>query len=79
MSEANGAGTPPAGADLERLEIERIKTLLRGMVRSAERSKSGSFFGAGPSPLQAGKDLLKSIDECVERELAAAAEGGESE
>lgn len=77
MSEANGAGTSPAEADLERMEIERIRELLRGMVRHAERNREGRFFGEKLS--QAGRDLLRQIDAVVEQELAATAEGGAGE
>lgn len=75
MSEANGAGTPPAGADLERLEIERIKELLRGMVRDAARNRDGRFFSGKQNLSAAGEDLLGEIDRVVKQELAATAEG----
>lgn len=78
MTEVNDAGSNPASAKSDRHEIDRIKGLLREMVRDAERGKEGGFFGAGAAPLQAGKDLLASIDAAVEQELAELTKGGEA-
>ncbi len=78
MAEVKDAGSNPASAKSERHEIDRIKGLLREMVRDAERGKEGGFFGAGAAPLQVGRDLLASIDAAVEQELAELTKGGEA-
>lgn len=77
MSDVNGAGASPAEADSERMEIDRIKALLRGMVREAGRNRDGRFFGATLS--QAGRELLGAIDGVVEQELDAVAKGEEDQ
>jgi len=73
MSDVNGAGTSPAEADSERMEIDRIKDLLRETVRGA----NGPFLGAGDAPIGAGRALLGKIRELVTGELAAVAKGEE--
>ena len=73
MSDVNGAGASPAEADSERMEIDRIKALLRGMVRDAERNKQGRFFAEALS--RAGERLLVEIEEVVKLELDAVAKG----
>lgn len=75
MSGIDGAGASPAEADSERMEIDRIKALLRGMVRDAVRNKQGRFFAQGLS--KAGEHLLDEIGEVVKLELAAVAKGEE--
>lgn len=80
MTEVNDAGSNPASAKSERHEIDRIKGLLREMVRDAERGKTDGFFrsDSGTAMLQVGKDLLASIDAAVEQELAELTKGGEA-
>ncbi len=77
MAEVNDAGSNPASAKSERHEIDRIKGLLREMVRDAERGKEGGFF-SDKVLRKTGKDLLASIDAAVEQELAELTKGGEA-
>jgi hypothetical protein len=77
MAEVKDAGSNPASAKSERHEIDRIKGLLREMVRDAERGKEGGFF-SDKVLRKTGKDLLASIDAAVEQELAELTKGGEA-
>jgi hypothetical protein len=77
MAELKKFESGQAGVESERHEIDRIKGLLREMVRDAERGREGAFFGATAAPLQVGRDLLASIDAVVEQELAELTKGGE--
>ena len=77
MAEVKKFESGQAGVESERHEIDRIKGLLREMVRDAERGKEGGVF-SDKVLRKTGKDLLASIDAVVEQELAELTKGGEA-